>query len=174
MPGLGYIVRLLHNIKRFCHMNGLTDKIVSQTVQLLYKLYTVPEFRQRPFFVVVIHVRTPTGECDGLFRWNTEIYTGCFPADTTNIACVGNTAAVPLAAAGAVRQISGGLQIPLVEDQIAAASAVEPCLPAEVVDCIKQIQRFLPHKQKLPGIEHIVKLGFNLGIQTKSVNLEIS
>ena len=43
MPGLGYIVRLLHNIKRFCHMNGLTDKIVSQTVQLLYKLYTVPE-----------------------------------------------------------------------------------------------------------------------------------
>ena len=111
---------------------------------------------------------------DGLFRWNTEIYTGCFPADTTNIACVGNTAAVPLAAAGAVRQISGGLQIPLVEDQIAAASAVEPCLPAEVVDCIKQIQRFLPHKQKLPGIEHIVKLGFNLGIQTKSVNLEIA
>ena len=112
MPGLGYRVRLLHNIKRFCHMNGLTDKIVSQTVQLLYKFYTVPEFGKRPFFVVVIHVCTPTGECDGLFRWNTEIYTGCFPTDTANIACVGDTAAVPLAAVGAVRQISGGLQIP--------------------------------------------------------------
>ncbi len=124
--------------------------------------------------MMLIHVCTPTGECDGLFRWNTEIYTGCFPTDTANIACVGDTAAVPLAAVGAVRQISGGLQIPLVEDQITAASAVEPCLPAEVVGCIKQIQGFLSHKQKLPGIEHIVKLGFNLRIQTKSVNLEVT
>ena len=62
----------------------------------------------------------------------------------------------------------------MVEDQIAAASAVEPRLPAEVVGCIKQIQRFLPHKQELPGIEHIEKLGFNLRIQTKSVNFEVT
>lgn len=81
---------------------------------------------------------------------------GCFPTDTTHIACVGDTAVVPLAAAGAIRQVSGELQVPLVEDQIAAVPAIESCLSAEIVGRIKQIQRFLPHKQKLLGIEHIV------------------
>ena len=142
--GLGDIVRLLYNVILICQKNGLADQVVSQAVQLLYKLHPVTEFRHGPILVVIIHIQTPTGEGNGFFGRCVVIHAAGFAAGTTHIAGVTDAAVISLAAAGTIGQITGGSQLALIKDQIATASAIEPCLPPKIMRLIEEANRFSP------------------------------